>query len=352
MSIEDYFRKEVLDLPPYHLVTAQPGVKLDQNESPWDIPVELKAEIIETFLKIPWNRYPLEEDLLLKKKMAKYLGLWTDDLVFANGSNVLIQALVNATCIDKKVLVVDPTFSVYELEAKLFRNEIIRVPLNEDFSVPSELFLKTIKKEKPGIIFLASPNAPTGNIIDVGLLRKIIETANCLVVVDEAYYPFSGSTVIKWIKEYENLVVLRTFSKAFAFGGARLGYMAADPEICRQIEKVLLPFRINKLTYAAAMVVLQNPKYVDHYVKTICEERERVFKELSKIKKIKVINSQTNFLLFHVEKSEEVFRRLVHQRVIIRKISDGRRLIDYLRVSIGSPEENDLFITSLKKIIG
>ena len=157
MSLKDYFRQEVIDLPAYHL-DSHKGVKLNQNESPWDIPVELKAMVVEKILQVPWNRYPLGDLLVLKKKMAKYLGVWPDNLVFANGSNVLIQTLTFATCIDRTVLVVDPTFGVYEIEAKLFGNKVVRVPLREDFSLPKDQLIRTIKKERPGIIFIAKEN--------------------------------------------------------------------------------------------------------------------------------------------------------------------------------------------------
>ncbi len=148
MSIEAYLRQEVLDLPAYHLKTYE-GVKLNQNESPWDIPVELKATIIENLLKTPWNRYPLEETLALKKKAAKHFGIWPDSLVFANGSNVLIQALVMATSVGKTIMTVDPTFSVYELEGQLFGNKVHRFALENDFSIDRDHFLKEMKKIKP-----------------------------------------------------------------------------------------------------------------------------------------------------------------------------------------------------------
>ncbi|OGQ08810.1 MAG: histidinol-phosphate transaminase [Deltaproteobacteria bacterium RIFCSPLOWO2_12_FULL_40_28] len=351
MSVERFFRKELLEMPAYHLAEHD-GVKLNQNEAPWDLPVPLKALGVEALLKTPWNRYPLGDTLLLKKKLAKHLGIWADNLVIANGSNVLIQALVMATSIDRNILTFDPTFSVYELEANLFNNTVVRVPLNEeDFSIPEDLTLRAIKKFKPSLIFIANPNAPTGNLFDISLLKKIIAIAPGLVVIDEAYYPFSGTTMIDSVREYENLVVLRTFSKAFALGGLRLGYVVCETDVARNLEKCLLPFCVSKIIASLAMVVLDHAEYINQYVKTICSERERVYEGLKHISSIKVYPSQANFILFQVENSEKVFKSLLKEKVIIRQVSNGRSLTNALRVSIGTPEENDAFLSSLTKVL-
>lgn len=348
--MKNFFRQQVLDLPPYHL-EAHKGVKLNQNESPWDIPVEIKTAVIESLLKTPWNRYPLDDSVQVQKKLAKLYQVWPDNVLFANGSNVLIQALIIATSLDRDVMVVDPTFGVYELEAKLMGNRVTRVPLSDDFSFPEEIFLRTMKKTKPGIIFIANPNAPTGNLFDAAVLHRIIQQAECLVVIDEAYYPFSETTFVSSIKEYENLVVLRTFSKAFALGGLRLGVMLADSEICRQVQKCLLPFCVSRLTYATASIILDQPQYMEEYAKLLIAEREKLFEQLQSFEVFKVYPSQANFILFEYEHSGDLFKKLVHAGVIVRQVNDGRRLKNALRVSVGTPEENAFFIQMLKKFV-
>lgn len=349
MNLKDIFRQEVLDLSAYHL-EAREGIKLNQNESPWDLPVELKTTVVEDLLKIDWNRYPLEDPVTLKKKMAKHLNVWPDNLVFANGSNVLIQALTFATSINRGIMIVDPTFGVYEIEGKLFGNKVTRVPLNDDFSLPVDKFIKTMKRVRPGIIFIPNPNAPTGNLFPSEDLIKIIISAECLVVIDEAYFPFSGVTLIDQIKEHDNLVILRTFSKAFALGGLRLGWMIADTEVCQQIQKCLLPFCLSRFTYTTAMVALDAPEYINHYVKILCSERDRVFRAMSQIPSIKVYPTQANFILFETSEAEKLFNQLLDQGVIVRQVSDGRRLSHALRVTIGSPEENDAFLAALGEL--
>lgn len=350
MSLKKIFRQEVLNLAPYHL-DEHPGVKLNQNESPWDLPVELKARVVENLLKTPWNRYPLGDLVLLKKKMAKHLNLMPDNLVFANGSNVLISALVLATSVGKRIAIPDPTFSLYEIEATLHGAKTIRVPLEDDFSLSADKWIHVIKKENPTLVFIPNPNAPTGTLFDGPVLRKIIETATGLVVIDEAYFPFSKFTVVDWIQEFDNLVVLRTFSKAYALGGLRLGWAICEPEAASQIEKCLLPFCVSRLTLATALTILDHAKYVDTNVQKICTERDRVFGELNQISGITTYPSNANFILFQVEDSNHLFKKLIDCGVIVRKVDDGRRLTHVLRVSIGTKEENDAFLKALKKCV-
>lgn len=350
MRIKRLIRKAVLDAPLYHL-EEYPGIKLNQNESPWDLPVPIKVRVVEDLLKVPWNRYPLGDLLLLKKRMARFLGVWPDNLVLANGSNVLIQALIIAASVEQKVMVPDPSFGVYAIEAELLGNKVHRIDLNEDFSIPESKFLQAIRRGRPGIIFIPNPNAPTGTLFDLESIRKIIEAAPCLVVIDEAYFPFSGTTVIDWVREYDNLVVLRTFSKAYALSGLRLGFMIADPDVAQQVQKCILPFCMNRLTFVAAMTVLDSIDYSDDFVKKISAERERVYWEMNKIQKIKVYPSHTNFLLFEVKKAEDTFRRLLKLGIVVRQINDGRRLTNTLRVTLGTREENNSFLSAIEKAL-
>lgn len=352
---QNFFRKEVLDLAGYPLVKGEEGVKLDQNESPFDLPAELKQKVLQILANAEWNRYPLNEPILLKEKMGAYLKVSPDQLLFANGSNVLIQALVVATSINQKVLVVDPTFSLYELEAKLFGNQVIRVPLNADFSFPLDLFIQKIRDEKPSLIFLANPNAPTGNLISQHDIQKILEAASCLVVIDEAYFPFVPQTSLPLLSEFKNLVVLRTFSKAFSLAGGRLGFLVASADVCRQVEKCLLPFCINKMTYALAFALLENifleKNLLEKTVEVLTAERDWLYNKMKTISGLTIYPSQTNFLLFQVADGNHVYQQLKSQKVIIRNVSNGRSLTNALRVSVGSREENEKFLLELQKIL-
>lgn len=347
MSVEKYFKKEIQEAGLYRLM-HQEGVKLNQNESPWDIPLDTKVRITERLLKTDWNRYPLDDFIELTENLAKYYGVQPNQICVSNGSNTLIQAIVQCIPSKSKVLILDPTFVIYEMQAVLNGNKVIKVPLSEDFELLTERTLTTIKKEKPGLIFIPNPNAPTGTLFDKRSLYRIIEMADCPVVIDEAYYPFTEETVIEWLADFENLIVMRTFSKALALAGIRFGSIIARAEMAEQIEKFLMTFRISKITCVIINEVLKDTSYMQDYVKKIVKERGRLFSELQKIPGVEVFPSEANFLLFRLEESQTIFEGLCRDKVLVRNVNNDGPLKNCLRVAVGTPEENDLFLTTLK----
>lgn len=348
-----YFRKSVNDIRPYSgpKIHSDVQVKLDQNESPWDIPTELKIAITERIIKTDFNRYPLLESVELTKKIAKMNRVLPDQVSLAPGSNVLIQALVNLTAHKGKVLSVNPTFSMYACQADVFEAKYFTVDLYENFTLPVESFLSAIKTVKPDIIFLANPNAPTGNLFAREDLFKILKAAKCLVVVDEAYYPFSGETLMDWVDEFPNLVILRTFSKAFSLAGLRLGYAVGDSDVIFQLEKMLLPFRISNLSCAIVDEILTNTEYVKEAMQILLKERKQLFTEMKMISNLTVFASDANFFLFRVENADRVHKQLVKKGVLIRNVSSEGLLENCLRVTVGTPEENEIFLNAIRNVL-
>ncbi len=337
-------RKEVQKIKGYSLKSFPHQIKLNQNESPWDLPAELKAKALERLQSLSWNRYPTPFCDSLREKIAKREGWMTEGVLVSGGSNILIQALVLASAIGGKILTVSPGFSLYELQGHLFSNKVVHVPLNrEDFSLPIDRFLKTLKKVKPQIVFLANPNAPTGNLLDPESLLKILQASRGLVVVDEAYFPFSGFTLFPYLKKFKNLVLVRTFSKAFSLGGVRLGYLLADPPLVAEFIKVVLPFSVGTLSQAVGEVVLENDSYVAERVRQTIQERERLYKELCQVKGLKVYPSKANFIIFQSKRSKEIFNGLVQKGILIRDVS-SKDLPNTLRVTVGTFEENQRFL--------
>lgn len=353
MTLSHLFRQDVVDSPGYGVAHVENAIKLNQNESPWDLPIELKVAITEKLIKTDFNRYPLADPLVLKKKLAKTLHVMADQIALANGSNVLIQALVNATSFRNKgkVLVLDPSFAVYSMQAELFGCQVIRVPLGENFLLSHDAVIAAIKKENPTLIFIANPNAPTGNLFAKESLYKIVKAAQCLTVIDEAYYPYSNETLIDWLSEFQHLLILRTLSKAFALAGVRFGYAIADTEIIFQIEKVLLPFCLSSIACAIAGEALDHSGYVKDYTKIVLKERRKLFDELQKFKTLTAFPSDANFILFRVEDSIRVAKELKHRNVLVRDVGDGKRLKNCLRVSVGTPEENRTFLLALREVV-
>ncbi len=350
--MKQFFRPEIVEAALYH-VDHVDGVKLNQNESPWDIPLDLKVRITERLIKTNFNRYPIDDLVVLAKKIADKLGhdIKPEQVVVSNGSNTIIQALINVIDQHSKILILDPTFVVYELQANLHGNKVIKVPLSEDFELLTEKTLTTIKKEKPGLIFIANPNAPTGSLFEKSSLYKIIQLAQCPVVIDEAYHPFTAETVIDWLKDFENLIVLRTFSKAMALAGIRAGYMVGHPEAAAQVEKFLMSFRLPVVTTVILDEALDFPDYTAGYVEKILKERARLFAEMQKIEKIRVFPSEANFLLFRTENAGEVCKKLMEEKMLIRNVGATEALKNCLRVSVGTPDENDQFLATLKKVL-
>jgi len=248
-------------------------------------------------------------------------------------------------------LTLDPTVSLYEIEAKVLGNEVELVALGENFSFPTQAILDSIQKNPPSLIFIANPNAPTGNLFPKSEIIKVLQAAPCLVVVDEAYFQFADENFIPELSQYPNLVLLRTFSKAMGLGGVRLGYALAAPELIQEVSKVLLPYCVSGVTEAIAQTVLEHPELVEKRVMEIKIERAKIFQSLSSMDKVKVYPSQTNFLIFQVGDSQTVFEALLREKVLLRDVSHPVSLPNTLRVSVGTPEENDKFINALQRVM-
>jgi histidinol-phosphate aminotransferase len=353
MTTSHLFRKDVLSAKAYVVPHVEDAVKLNQNESPWDLPIQLKVAITEKLIKTDFNRYPLAEPLQLKKKIAKHDKVLTDQIAVSNGSNVLIQAIVNATSLKPrgKVMVLDPTFVVYAHQAEVFGIPVVKVPLGENFALSHEAVIAAIRKEAPSVLFISNPNAPTGNLFAKESLYKIVKAAPCLTVIDEAYYPFSNESLVDWLADFPHLVILRTLSKAFALAGVRVGYAIGEPDVIAQIEKVMMPFCLSTIACVIAMEVLDHADFVAGYVKDVLKQRRKLFDEMQQIAGVTAFPSDTNFILFRSERAAEIVRELKTRGLLVRDVNDGNRLKDCLRVSVGTPEENQEFLKALKEIV-
>ncbi|HCU26083.1 MAG TPA: histidinol-phosphate transaminase [Deltaproteobacteria bacterium] len=349
--ISRYFRPEVLREHAYTLASHPEAIKLNQNELPYDLPPELKEELFSRLQALPFQRYPLPQPIALKQRTAEMLGVKPGQIQFANGSNVIIQALILATALRGRVMVLDPTFSVYEIEAKLFGNRVVKIPLNEkDFSLPIAKAFAQIKKTKPNIIFLANPNAPTGNLFSEEALLEIVTRARCLVVVDEAYFQFSQLTLLAQLKRFPNLVLLRTFSKGFGLGGVRVGYLVAREAVAENLSKILLPYCLSTVSESIAHFALDHQEYFKTIIAEVIREREKMVAAMRVLPKIKVFDSAANFILFRVKNAKACFERLLKAGILVRNVSDRGHLKNCLRVSVGKPEENEAFLHALSAV--
>lgn len=336
-------KPNIRSLKPYEAKEIPCRVKLDANESPYRINITLNHEVLQRL-----NRYPDPEAKELKKAISKALKINAENILLGNGSDELIYYLI--TTFGGPVLYPTPTFSMYGIISQALGEKNIGIPLNKDFDLDIDKMLNALKKYNPKLIFLSSPNNPTGNCFSSERILKIISASKGIVVVDEAYQPFSSEKgFLPLLKDYRNLAILRTLSK-IGFAGLRVGFLMADKNLINEVNKVRLPFNLNTISQAMALEALKNKGIIESLVRKITSERERLFEELNKIDNISPYPSEANFILFKTKNANAVYKRLIKKGVLVRNI--GGVIKNALRVTIGTPEENDQFLKTLKKVVG
>lgn len=356
MSLEDkvktFIRPEIQALAAYHVPDSADTIKLDAMENPYQWPSDLVDRWLEVIRDVELNRYPDPGARVLKEHLRESMEVPDEsEILLGNGSDELIQMIMMAMSgKDKKVLSVEPGFVMYKMIATFLDMPYIGIPLNEDFSINEKELLASIKEHQPAVIFLAYPNNPTSNLFDEQTIRNVIDIAPGVVVVDEAYHAFAEKSFMPMLKEYDNLLVMRTVSK-MGLAGLRLGLLAGKAEWLNEFDKVRLPYNINILTQASAEFAIKNRHVLDKQTQQICIDREVLFSELSKIESITPYPSQANFILVRVEEGEadKIFNNLKEQGVLIKNLNPaGGLLKNCLRITVGTAEENIKFLELFK----
>ena len=231
---------------------------------------------------------------------------------------------------------------------------MISVPLNSELTYDGEALRGAIESASPPVTIICSPNNPTGCVIDPKDLQSLLEATRGLIVIDEAYHEFSGESVVPLLRQHPNLIVLRTFSKAMAMAGLRVGYLLTAPELAQEIAKAVLPYNLNVISQTAAQVAVEMyESTLKPLVNLICAERDRVYERLKEIKGLEPVPSRGNFMLVRSAMSPRlVFDELLRRDILIRDVSAYPMLDDYFRISVGTPEENDQLLASLREILG
>ncbi|MDQ3804498.1 MAG: histidinol-phosphate transaminase [Acidobacteriota bacterium] len=352
MNPLDKIRPNVRGLRAYTLAAERASVKINQNENPFEAPDSFKQEVLRRFGERAWARYPDFTPASLREKLAAFAG-WTPGGVAAgNGSNELLQAALMVTVGEgKRVLLAEPTFLLYRQLVTVFGGEALGVPLDEGLGFDVDALARAVEAEQPDVTIICSPNNPTGCVIPHEDLARLLAAARGLVFVDEAYHEFSGQTAVPLLKDFDNLVVFRTFSKAMAMAALRVGYMLASEELAREIGKAVLPYNLNVFSQTAAEVALDYQAELRRHVLKIVEERGRVFENLNRIGGLWPVASRANFMVVRSGLDpRHVFRELLARDILARDVSGYPMLRDYFRVSVGTPAENDKLIEALKEI--
>lgn len=351
--MQRYFKTSVVQLDGY---TSPPQkefrVKLNQNESPFDVPDTLKQRCMQRIERLAWNRYPINNSQLLREKLAARHRVDPDQILLGNGSNQLYQTLLTAVMSQgEPLLLTHPTFSLYELFAQIYDARIITVLHPPDESYPLDKVLENIQKKKPRLTIVCSPNNPTGSELPLPDVEKICQSAPGLVLFDEAYGEFSDREAVSLVLRNENLVVSRTFSKAFSMAGLRFGYLIAQQKVIKQLAKVNLPYNVNVFTEQVVTELLNHQSELMQHVQYLQKERDRIFSMMQRISGLTVYPSAANFLLIKAPAGLDLFAELKKQGVLVRDVSSYPLLQNHLRVTIGSKEENDMFLKALQDIM-
>lgn len=343
-------RPEIRALRPYHVPDATGLVKLDAMENPYSWPADLRGPWLEFLADAPLNRYPDPGGTGIKRGLQD-AGIVPRDaqVLLGNGSDEIILMLMLALERGRAVLAPVPTFVMYELLAKSVGLRFEGVPLAPGFRLDAESLVASARRCHAGLIFLAYPNNPTGNLFAEDQVEHVIRNVDGLVVLDEAYFPFARRTFMQRLGDFPNLVVMRTLSKE-GLAGVRLGFLAGARAWIEELDKVRLPYNVNRLSQLTVEFALAHREVLAAQAALIRAERERVFAALSVLPRVHPWPSDANFILFEAPDADRLFARLCSDGILIKSLA-GSGLPGYLRVTVGSTAENDLFLGALERAL-
>ncbi|WNZ28685.1 MAG: histidinol-phosphate transaminase [Candidatus Bathyarchaeota archaeon] len=358
MKIKKLVQKEVLDISCYEVktITGQKSdenlIKLNLNENfamPGDFVQKLLLDASQT---VDVRAYPPPRGCLAINAISEFLGLESSQVAVANGADEIMDLLMKVFIRKgSKIMVAEPTFPMYTFFAELYGGKKVTTMLNSDFSLNVDSILKKADKETR-LLFVCSPNNPTGNQFKETDIKCLLEEFKGIVVVDEAYVDFASGTAINWIQEYDNLAILRSFSKAFGLAGLRLGYLAASKHIVKYVQRVVGPFNVNSVTQETIRLALQNWSYFKEKLDLVIKEREWLMKNLQQIDGVTPYPSDANFILFKVTEdklsSETLTKRIETKNVLVKDRGHLPLLDNCIRVTVGTRDMNQKFVSALK----
>jgi histidinol-phosphate aminotransferase len=350
---EEIIRDEIRALKAYHVPASAGMVKLDAMENPYRLPQDLRERIARLVAEAEINRYPDAHAAELKAGLRESLEVPEGvELVLGNGSDELIQMVVAAAARPGAVVLgVEPSFVMFRMIAAFVGARYVGVDLREDYSLDIEPLLAAIEQHQPAVVFIAYPNNPTGNLFDAAMIDRIVAAAPGLVVVDEAYHAFAGKSFLPRAGSVPNLLVMRTLSK-LGLAGIRLGLLAGPARWLAEIDKVRLPYNVSTLTQVVAREVLRHDGVLTEQAGAIKLERSRLLHGLRAVPGVTAYPSDANFILFRISQAERVFDGLRRRGVLIKSLHGSHRLLaGCLRVTVGTPDQNNTFLSALNQAL-
>ncbi len=351
-----WVRPEIRALSAYHVPESAGLVKLDAMENPYGWPEPIRAEWLAALHDAEINRYPHPQSPAVQAGLRDTMPIPADAaLVLGNGSDELIQMIALAVGGPGRTLLsVEPSFVMYGMIARFTGMDYVGVPLSAvDFALDTEALLAAVERHRPAVVFLAYPNNPTGNLFPVKAIERVVAAAPGLVVVDEAYAPFTDATFLGRLGRFDNLLVMRTVSK-MGLAGLRLGLLAGPGAWIHEIDKVRLPYNINVLTQLSAAFALRHRELFDRQTRQIRASRAELFAGLQALAGVEPFPSEANFILFRVAggRAGAIHRGLLEQGVLVKNLDGSHALLEgMLRVTVGRPDENARFLEALGRLL-
>jgi histidinol-phosphate aminotransferase len=343
-------RPGLREVGPYDSPQLEVAARLNTNECPLPLPVGFSDDLAAAVRELPLNRYPDGQMLALRAALAQRTGHAVDGVWTANGSNeILTQLLMAYGGAGRRAALFEPTYLLHRRLCWLTQTEIAERRLDPPFEIDDEA-VAWAAGSGADIVFVCSPNNPTGNIQPLDAIRSLASASDALVIVDEAYVEFGGETALPLVAEHPNVAVVRTFSKAFALAGARIGYALSTPEVVEDLQRVRLPYHLSALTQAAGLTALRHEDEAVAGLDAIRAERNRIVDALRGIDGVTVFPSQANFVLFKPPgDAKELWQGLLDRGVLVRDLTDV--VPNGLRVTAGTTHEVDLFLKALEEVL-
>lgn len=346
-------RPELVSLVPYDAREVRADVVLASNENAFNLPSEIMEKISSRISSVPFNRYPDPTAGELKKLIAEANGLEPANVIIGNGGDALILDLLVAWGGPGRTLLdLPPTFSMYAIDAQLTGTNLVQIPRRADFSVDGDVVLERLGQGDIDVVMISNPNNPTGALVPETLLIDILNATDALVLVDEAYFEFSRHTMRPHLERQPNLVLLRTFSKAFSLAGLRVGYCLAQEDVITELMKVRQPYSVNTFSQMVAALVFRERVVFEQGVRDVMRGRDQIMHGLEMLNGVEVFPSEANFVLFRVAHASAMWRDLLHRHsVLVRDLTRTPGLEDCLRVTVGSEEEIRRFLDGVAEVL-
>ncbi len=347
--IEKMVKETVKGMKAYQVDNGRYDIKIDANESNSNIFSEIMPEIWGNVMKEDINRYPDSEASELRGAISAFIGVPAEKILCGNGSDELIKIIIDAFVNPgEAVLSHSPTFGMYGISTRVSGGSYMEIETDDTFEIDVDDLIAKANEASAKLIFLCNPNNPTGNIVEKKQIRRILRETKSILVLDEAYIEFAGESMVDEVDDWENLIIMRTLSKAFGLAGLRLGYIITGGPIMEVVKAIKPPYNLNRISQRLGREVLAHSSFINRNIEAIKAERERMLEDLLKIKELKVFPTKSNFILLKTDQAEKLDRAFKKESILIRKYSGGR-LENCLRISIGSRSENETVMDVIRR---